>query len=41
MIEPSDRATPEAARKVFDSLFWTALKVTITSVWKLNEMAIP
>ena len=37
MIEASDRATPEAARKVFDDLFWTATKVTITSVWKLTK----
>ena len=34
-LEPSDRASVSAARKVFDDLFWTAKKVMITSVWKV------
>ena len=34
-LEPSDRASVSAARKVFDNLFWTAKKVMITSVWKV------
>ena len=36
MLDDSDR-TKDGARKVFDSLFWTARHVRISSVWRLAK----
>lgn len=35
LITESDRESKESARAVFDSLFWTAKSVRITSVWRI------
>ena len=35
MLEESDREDPQAARAVFNALFWTAHRVIITSVWQV------
>ena len=36
-LQPSDRASVQAARAVFNGLFWTAKRVAITSVWLLEK----
>ena len=35
-LQPTDRATPSSARTVFSGLFWTAKRVSITSVWQVS-----
>ena len=35
-LQPSDRATVSSARTVFSGLFWTAKRVSITSVWQVS-----
>ena len=40
MLQQSDRESVQAARIVFDQLFWTAKRVRITSVWQIGTPII-
>ena len=40
MLQPSDRESVEAARKVFDQLFWTAKRVRLTSVRQIGTPSV-
>jgi hypothetical protein len=40
LLQPADRESVQAARKVFDELFWTAQRVRLTSVWQIGTPSV-